>query len=74
VRIALHLPGRPAAEVERLLAPGLDATSGVTLAGRTLTSQGRWRGRLAGQVVLPRSGGYEVPLPAFSAALITVPS
>ena len=44
-RVALHLPATaPSATVQRLLAPSVSATSGVTLAGQRLASDGTWVG------------------------------
>jgi len=43
----------------------------VTLGGQRLDADGRWTGRPQRTVIAPGSGSYEVPLPAFSAALMT---
>ena len=69
-RLALHAagPGR----VERLLAPGPGARRRVTLAGLWVTPGGRWRGHFRQETVAPSAGGYEVPVPGYSAALVTL--
>jgi hypothetical protein len=67
-------PGASSATVERLTAPGLDATSGVTLGGQSFAG-GTATGMLAGQ---PQSssvslllGTYFLTVPAASAELLT---
>ena len=69
-RLAVHPtgPGR----VERLLAPGPAARARVTLAGLWVTPGGQWRGHFRQETVMPRTGGYEVPVPGYSAALVTL--
>ncbi|MDQ6818512.1 MAG: glycosyl hydrolase family 79 C-terminal domain-containing protein [Actinomycetota bacterium] len=63
------------ATLVRLTAPSLDAPSGITLGGRSFDAPTN-TGKLAGhfeRVALERSGGrYLVPMPPYSAALITV--
>ena len=70
--IRLHVPARGPATVERLLAPGVSATAGVTLAGQRLGPSGRWIGRRITQPIMRHGSGYEVSLPAHSAALVSV--
>jgi hypothetical protein len=72
-RVELRLPASGPASVERLLAPGAGARSGVTLAGRHLNRAGRWIGRRVEETVRPGTSGYAVTLPRFSAALLSVP-
>jgi hypothetical protein len=62
-------PGR----VERLRAPGgAAARTRVTLAGLWVTPGGRWRGHFRQEKVLPHGGGYEVSVPGYSAAVVTL--
>jgi hypothetical protein len=72
VGVRLDLPSRTAATVQRLLAPSVRATRGVTLAGQHLTANGTWRGRPALSAIPPRPHGYILGLRRYSAALITV--
>lgn len=71
-RIELRLPGANDATVERLLAPSPSARSGVTLAGRSLSARATWSAGSA-DTISPSSGGYELAVPPFSAALVSVP-
>jgi hypothetical protein len=61
--------------LERLVAPGLSATEGITLGGQSFDG-GTTTGRLAGasqeQTVAPSHGRYTVTLPGASAALLTI--
>jgi hypothetical protein len=74
--VVLRVPGgAAAARVERLLAPSVAATKGVTLAGqayRPQTPDGVLRGKRVSERVVRRSGAFRVLLPAASAALVTV--
>jgi hypothetical protein len=72
VNAALHLGNHGRATIQRLIAPGPGATSGVTLAGQHLGAQGQWLGRRVTAQISPVNGTYTVPLPAYSGALITV--
>ena len=72
VRVSLRLPGVGAATVQRLLAPAVNSRSGVTLAGQTLSRIGRWLGRRISQTLQPQPDGYQIALPRFSAALLSV--
>jgi hypothetical protein len=73
--VALNASGRrAAATVERLLAPSLTATSGVSLGGQSFganTDSGQLSPRASS--VAPRRGSYVVVVPAASAALVTLP-
>jgi Glycosyl hydrolase family 79 C-terminal beta domain len=64
-----------AGSLERLLAPGPTATSGITIAGQTFgeTSTGELRGSPVLTTLPPDKGGYPVSLPPASAAVLTVP-
>jgi hypothetical protein len=68
----LALGGMGVGRVERLRASGPAARTGVTLAGLWVTPGGRWRGHFRQETVLPHAGRYEVPVPGYSAALVTV--
>ena len=72
VAVSLRLPARAPAEVERLLAPSVSSTSGVTLDGQRLGRDGKWLGRRARETVVPELGRYELKLPRDSAALVGV--
>jgi hypothetical protein len=74
--IALRVQGaHGAGSLERLLAPGLRATSGVTLGGQsfgTATSSGQLTGAPNTTTVTPRGNSYAVSLPPASAAMLTL--
>jgi hypothetical protein len=73
VRLALGATG--AGIIERLTGAGPAARLHVRLAGQWLTPGGRWHGRLTQQRTSPAAGGgSEVTVPAFSAALVTLPA
>lgn len=72
VRIRMGLPATGPATVQRLLAPSLSARSGVTLAGQRLGADGRWYGQRHVATILHGSAGYELVMPAHSAALVAV--
>jgi hypothetical protein len=72
----VRVPGHTApASLERLLAPRLNATAGVTLGGQSFgaaTTTGQLAGTRQLTTVSPRGGAYTLSLPAGSAALLTV--
>jgi hypothetical protein len=77
--LAVRLPavgsGSPAGTLERLLAPRVSSTNGVTLGSQSFgasTSTGLLAGARRVSVVRPDSGRYVVSVPAGSAALLTV--
>jgi hypothetical protein len=72
VHLELRLPTADAAVVERLTAPRVRSTAGVTLAGQQLDAAGRWVGPLVTQRLVPGRDGYDLVLPAHSAALLNV--
>jgi hypothetical protein len=75
VGVRAPVSGGPAS-LERLLAPSVHATSGVTLGGRSFgpeTSTGRLAGASQVAVVRPLAHRYVVRLPPASAALVTLP-
>ena len=59
--------------IERLSAPSIQANSTVTLDGQRLGPGGHWLGQRAKETVAARGGSYRVLVPAFSAALLSVP-
>jgi hypothetical protein len=71
-RVSLHIPPDGSATVQRLLAPSVSAHSGVTLAGQSLNARGRWIGRRVVSPLRPTARGYEVTVPGYSAALVSV--
>jgi hypothetical protein len=72
VRVALRLPARGPAAVQRLLAASASARTGVTLAGQYLDSAGRWVGRPRSEFLRPGRHGYELVVPRQTVALLTV--
>jgi hypothetical protein len=71
-RLVLRVDSRRPALIQRLTAPSVQATTGVTLAGQTLAPNGRWTGRRTVSRVTPRPGGrYQIGVAAYSAALIS---
>jgi hypothetical protein len=72
VRLALAMPSRGPASVQRLTAPSVSAMTGETLAGQTIGPDGRWVGpRVSQRVSRSRAGTYTVAVPGYSEALIT---
>ncbi len=76
--LALRIDGaNGAGTLERLLAPSVHATRGVTLAGQGFgvdTTTGALEGPSRTALVNPRAGEYVVRLPATSAAMLTLAS
>jgi hypothetical protein len=70
--LRLTIRARGVASVQRLTAPSVAATSGVTLAGQWLDRQGRWLGRRVLTSVARSRGAYELALPGASAALVSL--
>jgi hypothetical protein len=70
ISIELRLPTIGAATVDRLQAPSVRSLSGITLDGRRLGTDGRWRGPAADERIWPDGGGYALTLPRMSAALV----
>lgn len=73
VRLSLP-PGSAPATLERLTAPTITATTGVTIGGQSFPA-GTTTAKLAGpqqlSTITPTLGAYDVTLPAGSAALLT---
>ncbi len=72
VRVDLALPETGPATLERLLAPSVRSTRGVTLGGQWLGRDARWHGRPAAENITRTRRGYMVTVPRFSAALLSV--
>lgn len=73
--LALRLqvgPGMGPATVLRLTAPSPQATSGVLLAGRAVSSGGSWRPPRRPETRRPRAGSLTVALAPSSAALVSL--
>jgi hypothetical protein len=70
--LALSLPASGPATVQRLIAPAVSATRGVTLGGQWLTRAARWAGSPVSDTVYARHGSYHVHVGRYSAALIDV--
>lgn len=71
-RVWLDLPATGAGTVQRLLAPSVASTSGVTLDGQSLSPQALWHGSRHTETVNKRPGGYPISLTPYSAALVTL--
>ncbi|MGZ4222982.1 MAG: glycosyl hydrolase family 79 C-terminal domain-containing protein [Solirubrobacteraceae bacterium] len=71
-RVALRFPPDGPATVQRLLSPSVAARSGVTLAGQSLNARGRWIGHRVVSQLVPNANGYELTVPRYSAALVSV--
>jgi hypothetical protein len=71
VRVDVRLPGAASADVQRLAAPSVTADAGVTLGGRWIGGDARWRGKPTDQA-LGLAGHVAVWLTPYSAALVTV--
>jgi hypothetical protein len=72
VHLDLALPGTGDATVERLLAPSVSARYGESLDGQWLGRDARWHGRPTYTTIKPGPWGYELTVPRYSAALVTV--
>jgi hypothetical protein len=67
---------RAGATLERLTAPTMSSTTGVTFAGQSIpdvSRDGKLTGAPTAEPVAPRRGVYRFSLPAASAALLTIP-
>jgi hypothetical protein len=69
--VGVHVPTHSTALVQALRAPGLTATSGLTLAGQALGSNGVWAGKtMATPVPSGFDGTYVMRVPGYSAELL----
>ena len=71
-RVAVRVPGGGPATLQRLLAPTVGSTSGVTLAGQRLTTTGAWAGRRVIERIRRGPHGYRFTIPPGSAALLSL--
>ena len=74
VNTVLRLHGADDASVERLAAYGARVTSGVTLDGQHLGPGAGWLGKKVVRRVALKAGQYDLVVPRYSAALLTVPT
>jgi hypothetical protein len=72
--VSLTLPASRPGLVRRLLAPSIGSESGITYGGQTIGPDGLWHGQVALTKVRPTGGDvYRVAMPAYSAAMLTIP-
>jgi hypothetical protein len=74
--VAVQIPGATeTGAIEALSAPSISATSGVTLGGQTFGDETPSGTLPAAQTtpLLPLAGTYTIPVPAGSAAMLTIP-
>lgn len=70
--VTLSLSNRSSrATVERMRAPNITASTGVTLGGQTISPTAQWQGKKVSTTINGRSGTFTVPMPGYSAALLT---
>jgi len=73
VLVRVHLPKQyRAGPILRLTAPGLRASTGVTVGGSGVSSTGAWSAAAPLPHVSGKDGAFELALPANSAALVTL--
>ncbi len=73
VLVRVHLPKQyRAGPILRLTAPGLRASTGVTVGGSGVSSTGAWSAAAPLPHVSGKDGAFELALPASSAALVTL--
>jgi hypothetical protein len=65
---------RRSGSLQRLSAPSIRANSTVELAGQRFGPHGHWQGKRVLRTVRERHGAYKVFVPAFSAALLSIPA
>lgn len=70
--VDLMLPARGPASVQRLLAPSVTAPYGETLDGQYLGPADTWQGRPDTETIALEAHGFELAVPATSAALVSV--
>ncbi len=71
--VNLQLGNRGPAYVRLLRAPRIWSSSGVRFGGQWIGADGRWHGKLHAPRVNPSGGRYQVVVPEFSAALVSIP-
>jgi hypothetical protein len=61
------------ASVMRLTGPAINAKTGITLGGAEITSRGTWKAKAAtGEGLSVRKGQLMLPMPAASAAIVSI--
>jgi hypothetical protein len=73
--ISISLPGHGDAQVTRLVAPGYESATGVSLGGQTFDGSvdGRLVGSTDNETIVPSNGTYNVSLQPTSAVMLTLP-
>lgn len=74
--VSISLPGYGPAQLSQLLAPGYQATSGITFAGQTFDNSydGTPQGEAVNQSLDPENGVYTVSVTPVSAVLLDIPA
>ena len=72
VHVTMNLPASGVASIQRLTAGSPRSTAGVRLDGQWLNHNGAWVGRRVTGTVRPRGRRYQLWIPRYSAALLTV--
>ncbi len=72
VTTRLALPASRLASVQRLIAATPNSEAGVTLGGQHLDARARWAGQPTHEAIAPIRGAYDVRVPGYSAALVSV--
>ena len=71
--VTLHLDtGARPAFIRRLRAPTVRSQTGITFGGQWIGSDARWHGHFAAAAIPSKGGAYLLPLPGYSAALVSV--
>jgi hypothetical protein len=72
IDVRFNLPGaHRTATIVRLLGPSLRSITGVTLAGQSIGSDGRWHGQRVTYSATPTSSGvYRLPVPRYSIEMV----
>ncbi len=69
--VRFNLPGaHRVATIVRMLAPSLRSITGVTLAGQSIGSDGRWHGQRLTYSSTPSNGVYRLPVPRYSVEMV----
>lgn len=72
IRVRPTLPATASASLERMLAPSVTSSAGVTLAGQSLGPDAMWSSNKQTEVVAPYADHYAATLSPNSAALLSV--
>jgi hypothetical protein len=73
-KVTVKINGYGAGELVRLLAPSYQARTGITLGGLTFDGSldGKPRGSLKGETIIPDKGVYNLQLPPTNAAILVL--